>query len=427
MAKKKAPPINRDVGMQLRGPRLSRLRAIQLIIYSIEKHPEQSAYVTVEFQGDVYLRQADAQSSSEYHEENKDYDLETRFTLVSDEVRNTLVAFCDCWIDKLLSPSAMFGFYVPNDIGKEKNTETTKALGITWPTSPIMELLSKKDFSDRCLIPCVRAIVLAEYKRQAEKHGKENDGARHTGGGALTNLSLLEKWADSDWTAFLRQIEWKFGGCDEQTLEQELVKDIQRSRHYRSTLAGKEGQIVSSLNNLIDRKHGIKDPTQRFIHASDVLLVFEQVGAGTIQLSDPAWKLWERLENPTDERRVAEKIEAVCPNVPSDALSRWNRAAALGIIEQQERPDDKSMLAMKYRIYDECDELLGRLRAKGSQSTLTVAELDALVSSLFDASKTRLQDCGKDYSYTLKNETALRNIIWGLIDSCYLHFDARNV
>src|SRR4051812_16091173 len=90
--------INRDVGEQSKGPRLQRLRTIDLILDAVNRPENVVAYCAVELNADVYLREVSKDGTKEYHEEDKNYSEEIRFTFASPQVLNTLVIFIDCWI-----------------------------------------------------------------------------------------------------------------------------------------------------------------------------------------------------------------------------------------------------------------------------------------------------------------------------------------
>ena len=89
--------INREAGDKAKGPRLQRLRCISLFLDAITKSDDPHFYAAVEHKEDVYLK--DGRTGIDYLEQNKNFDSETSFTLNSPNILNTLVGFCDMWVE----------------------------------------------------------------------------------------------------------------------------------------------------------------------------------------------------------------------------------------------------------------------------------------------------------------------------------------
>jgi hypothetical protein len=279
--------VKRDVGAQSKGPRLQRLRAVLLLIKSAEHYPQKNVFTAVEFQGDVFVTTADISETVEYHEEDKNYELSTTFTLNSPEVLNALVSFVDCWISKNMSPSVLFGFYTPNKYAKEKSTQRNKSSGLIWPQEPVLELLtlfnceSPEDQISSTTVKLVKQATIDEYDAQAKKHAADSSDG-NLSSRPLHNLQTIRQWNLPDWNAFLLQIEWKFGEDDCDSINKEIVEAIQSSHLYNEQLAGKEELIINALVNLIDMRQEFEDPCQRFVHVAEVSLAFQQVQSGVL-------------------------------------------------------------------------------------------------------------------------------------------------
>jgi hypothetical protein len=411
--------INRDVALQSKGPRLQRLRAVLFLIRALSGYPETNFLACVEFQGDVFATRGDTNQCEEYHEENKNYDPDIAFSMNSNEVLNTLVSFCDCWIGKQCSKTVKFGFYTPNHFTKERTTQANSAAGIVWPDDPILAHLSAEQIDDSVL-KCAKAAIIAEYEVQAKKH---KNAVSDTPGLPLVNLERIRRWDDARWRDFFGQIEWRFGEDDTESIIPTIVDAIQRSPFYNEQLANREGQIISALLNLIDSRQVNKDAMQRFVYASDVRVAFMEVSAGTVLLSDPAWEAWEQLAQPTDSRNLADKVTNVCPNVSTADLARWTRKAASSLIEQQTLAEDKRVLSLKFRIFDACEETLQQLKASFSQNGLTNSEVNDCLAKLVESAKLRYRDCTQTYNYSLKSEDSIQSMVYALFEGCFLNFD----
>jgi hypothetical protein len=422
-SRKKAAPVVRDVGPQSKGPRLQRLRAVLLLLESTAPYQcgDTVTWVGVEFQGDVFESTASRETSEEYHEENKNYAPTTSFTMNSEEITNSLVAFVDCWISKGCSKHVRFGFYCPNNYTQENKTARTTALGVEWPEGPVLESLQKKAFDDPKVLDAAKRSVLDAYSKQAEQHG--NPTAKGTFSVALANFETIKQWDANQWKDFFGQIEWKFGEDDATSIEKTVFNAVQASPYFNEQLAHKEHIVVSLLLDLLDKRQAFSDPTQRVIHVAEVALKFKEVETGAVRLTDPAWQMWEAIPSPTDTRNLAGKVNAVCPTVIPNDVSRWSRRAAHSLIEQRELPDDKQVLAMKYQIYEACEGKLSQLMKARTTTSLSAIEVEAAFTDLMDTANKRVEDCLKQHHYRLKSSASIESMVFELFDSCYLSFD----
>ncbi|MDB5345774.1 MAG: hypothetical protein JWP89_4151 [Schlesneria sp.] len=415
---KKKPQVTRDVGLQSKGPRLQKLRAVLLLIEATMTYPESHAYAAVEFQGDVFIGSGAASGGQEYVEENKYYDPSVSFTMNSNEVLNPLVGFCDLWISKGCSKHLLFGFYTPNHFTTEKNTERTRTLGIEWPDGAMLDFLASGRIEAPKVLDAAKRAVIGEYEEQVERH-KVADLEVH-GSSPLCNLSMIKAWSDAQWKLFFLQIQWKFGEDDAAKIQQAILDAIQRSPAYNEQLAGKELQIVALLMDRIDMRQAIRDRTQRFIHVSDVILAFKEVEAGTVKLPDPTWQMWERLPKPTDTRNIKDKVTSFCPTVRPAIVERWSRRATQSLVEQRAFENDKQILALKYHVFDACEEKLSN--DMDGQMTVDSAALETLMQSVINTAVKRVAECSEQYTYRVKSATSIEAMVYELVDSCYLSF-----
>lgn len=416
---RRLPPLTRDVGVQSKGPRLQRLRAALMLVKATANYPDVNVYAAVELQGDVFVSSADATKSEEYVEENKNYDPSVSFTMNSNEVLNSLVSFCDLYVSKGCSKCLRMGFYSPNNFTTENNTSRTRQAGIDWPDGPMLDFLSSGRIDDPKVLEAAKRAIVAEYDRQASARGDCLTNKPSTF--ALGNLGMLKGWCDGQWKDFLGQIEWKFGEHGTESIIQDLVDAIQASPMYSEQLAGKENQIIALLIDLIDKRQAIQDPTQRFIHVAEVILAFKEVENGTVKLPDPTWQMWEQLPRPSDTRNIEDKVAAYCPTALPETISRLSRRAAQSMVEQRALDDDKQVLALKYQIYDACEQRLSELsRAEGIADE---ARLQNILSELLKTAEQRFGQCSVQYHYRLVSPSSVQAMVYELFDSCYLSFD----
>lgn len=371
----------------------------------------EQVYVAVEAEGDVVLSTASASGSSVYSEEDKNYG-DGSFTFVNPSVLNSIVIFADQWLAWRYSTKIRFGLYTTVDIGKEKVAGRVKDLQLNLPAKPILACLRNADYSDPNLLPCVSALVVDEYRAQYKKAGKVGFG------------DVIADWDDATWLAFFGRITWLFSSDDEVASEAKLIVAIKQCPHYRPAHDGKEQIIASALMDMFDKKQLLPDYVERFVHAAHLENLYNRVERGEIKRVDPTWKEWEKIPPPTDQRNVGEKFQAVCPALRRPVLGRYQRQASAGHSEIEEHGQDKSVLALRYQIYDACEEALLDLAAKAG--TLSEKQLDSELEKLVHVALARVNCRAPEYDYRFRNETFVRNIILTLFDSCYLSLDLTN-
>lgn len=402
--------ISRDAAAQQAGIRLQRLRAVSLLLDALDQSKSSHVLCATEYDGDVCLLKAPGRTPNLYSEENKNYAPDSNFTFASSEVLNTIVIFLDSWLSKNASPNCRFGFYATNGIGKERESERTKSLAISLPASGVLDCLKRYDLDDPALLDCVKKFVLDEYSKQ---YPGENKGF----------LSVIERWNDSSWKSFFKLIDWRFGQPDEIELESEIRSKIRSSSHFNENLTGKESLIISAAVDLFDTSSA--DPTERFVHGSQLQMIFYQAQAGALKRVDPNWKAWEKIDAPTDLRNLREKLVDACPSISNSVIQSLSRKAASGTYEINEYKDDKSIRALQFQIYDVCFDRLLVVQKKFELVTPTEQQIEDCVHELVAAIVLRLESLSKDYTYGITNADSFRNLLLNLFDSCFLAFDAR--
>ena len=401
--------IDRSAAASAKGPRLQRLRVALFLLEAIAERSTVQAYAAVEARGDAFIAASTSTTSTVYSEEDKNHDEDGAFTFVSGDVLNSIVLFVDQWLNWHYA-SLRFGLYTTVSVGKERNAGRVKDLGLTLPNKPILELLRSRDYSsDPHLLPCVIALVLHEYETQYQK----------TSG--LGHLAILRQWPESTWKDFLGLITWLFDDANEAVAEKKLVEAVKNCRFYNDLHEGKEEIIASALLDEFDRKQLAPDFAERFVHASEVELLFRKVASGELRPVDPTWRTWGDIPEPTDQRNVTEKLLAACPTLSRGALSRYQRRTAAGLSELDAHAQDKNVLAMRFQIFDVCEGALSALAARAS--TLTEVELEEELKTLTMLAVARVAERAAEYGYTHKTQMFVHGLVLELFDSCFLAFD----
>ena len=402
--------INREAGDKAKGPRLQRLRCVNLILDAIEKSAKPHIYAAVEHKEDVFLK--DITQKKDYLEQNKNFDEQTTFTFNSHEIINTMVGFCDMWIEYIVKSKQVYlGFYATNGIGKENKTASIIKLNIELPNEPILELLQKYSFDTPNLLPIVKALIIEEYKKQYS--GKNSEG----------NIKSIEALSDDDWKAFLKRIDWKFGEINEEEVQGMILEKLQKCKLFSHEHTGQEENILRNLMDLLDERQCVEDLLGKFINFADVKLIFVQASnlASIPKADDPIFKIWNQIPPPTDKRNIIDKIKAVCLTVETKRMSAYARKTAGSRIIQDDKSSDKSFLSLRYRIFEKCADALDAYLKELPEGTLsTQVEIDKLFNHLYLSAIAYVQTMSTDFNYSLKSGPVIEGIVVELFDSCYL-------
>jgi hypothetical protein len=234
--------IDREAGDKSKGSRLQRLRAIKFLLGKVNDKDNIAVCAATEFHDDVYHETVKDDGTVEVISEgDKNYAPGVSFSFHSDEVKNTLVGFIDCWIKRENSQSLNFCFYTNAKCGSEKNI---KAIKEVRPKKSILKQLMDRDYKDPLLLPYVKEVIIKDYQKQYEAEV-------HKGKGYLTTL---ENWSDLQWTEFLNTIDWQFEKEDDKKLEITLLENIKKSNPYSLNIEGKERLILIALENKFETK-----------------------------------------------------------------------------------------------------------------------------------------------------------------------------
>ncbi|MBY0091421.1 hypothetical protein H7S74_13285 [Priestia aryabhattai] len=396
----------REVGEQGKGFRLQRLRAIQLLLGEMRKSDKVYVYAATEHIDDLYIKSVEQESVNEYTEGDKDYASKKAFSFMSEEVRNTLVGFIDCWLQNKNS-NLIFGFYTNVAIGRENNTATIKKMGLSLPDRPIIELLKEKNYDYQNLFSCIKTIIIDYYKSEYD-----NDEE-------LGFVSVIDSIPDKLWIEFFNKIEWKFDQEDDKELEETLIEEIKNCKFYNISIEGKEKYILGALEREFEMKQSLPDILAKQVTHSDVKTIFLELANHQFKRNDPAWEDWEDLDQPVDKRNINMKITAVCEDYNPKKLGLIARKVG-SVKKELQKLDYKERGSYQYRIYEACVEKLIDLVVT---QPVDPAILDTWFDELLASSKLHLDDKSQDYTYPFKSIDTLKNTIYELFDSCFLAFD----
>ncbi|MFU2014797.1 hypothetical protein ACM6Q7_06925 [Peribacillus butanolivorans] len=405
--------INREVGEQGKGFRLQRLRAIKYLIDKMLVSDKAYLYAATEYFDDVYFKSVEGEDISEIAEGDKNYKSVKGFTFMSDEIKNSLIVFLDCWFLNS-SEYLTFCYYTNVDISKERNSEHIKDLGIELPKEPIIKMIINKSYTtDKDLLEIIKTVLIVEYEKQYS--GKEQSGY----------LEQIKIMPNELWIDFLNKIDWKFNEENESELKATLMQDIAKFSNEKRDLLGKEAYVIAALLDELEQRQNSKDLMSRFITDSIVKLVMLEIATNQRRTSDPIFKSWNELEA-TDKRNLNEKILSVCSSFDEKLISIYSRKVGNTRIEYSKiLAEDKG--AYQFRIYDICDENLYKILRKAKETEITEEMVESWIEELKECAEEHIDEMSKDYSYPFKNKKSIEGAILELFDSCYLSFDSEGL
>lgn len=143
------------------------------------------------------------------------------------------------------------------------------------------------------------------------------------------------------------------------------------------------------------------------------------------QDDNAAFEEWDKT-NPEDIRNISDKLKSVCSTIKDVRIKKYSRDIAIGKVELS-RHSERYISAMKYRIFEVCQDELLEFNESRIESVLTLPEINALIERYTNRAVSIIEDKSKDYIYPLKNRDILRKTVLALIDECYLSFDEEGI
>ncbi|MBB2951179.1 serine protease [Sphingobacterium sp. JUb56] len=124
----------------------------------------------------------------------------------------------------------------------------------------------------------------------------------------------------------------------------------------------------------------------------------------------------------TDKRNLMQKILAVNTDFSETKMKRLCRQLALGKAEL-EFIQERDMSAIKYRLFEECQEVLEDFVDDNIGTVLTQEQIEGLIQKFTDSAIEIIEIKSKMYRYPKIDNNLMRKIVLDLINECYLSFD----
>jgi hypothetical protein len=128
----------------------------------------------------------------------------------------------------------------------------------------------------------------------------------------------------------------------------------------------------------------------------------------------------------SDSRNLIEKIQAVNNTISELKIQRYCRELALGKSELSSILE-RDLSAIKYRIFEACQEELVDFVDKNPNKTLSTDEIKGLIEKFTEKGIEIIKVKSAKYKYPNLDDELIKRIVLDLINECYLSFDAEGV
>lgn len=405
--------INRDAGDKVKGFNLQKNRAIYSILKSIEEYKDCNMFysqIALEADDDVNISLNIEGEVKKSFEQDKNIESSSKLTFNSEDILKSLVNFMDIWISNRSSKNVNFIFYSTSEYGLESKKNKSKIiqdLQLTLPENPILEYLKNKTIDSDFLENFLKPYLIHIYRTYYEKHLE-------------SNIKIIEAWDTQSWIDFFNSIFWIFQGENNNELENLIIDEIRNCKFFNHSLIGKEELIYSRLEQELNKKMISNDYSQRFLHLSEIQLIFKQVESVQVSKMDKSGTQLDEIDI-TDTRDVKKKILDVCKDYNNKLLVDYKLRAGTSLIEEKSEICQRSVKSQKFQIYLAINDYI--LSNIDNFNNKTKIEMKNEIDKIFDIAIKTITEERSDYYYPLNNEVSVKNMVISLLEECYVAFD----
>ncbi len=199
-----------------------------------------------------------------------------------------------------------------------------------------------------------------------------------------------------------------------------------RTKDFSEILDDKFKLVEWDLLDLIKKIHACESDALAKIQQIVKNDILPQMDNNTLKSDVSASDGWKNLDDTDDIRNFEDKIKAVNNTIWEKRINKYFMDIASGKAEL-ESYDERDVSAMKYRIFEVCQNELLEFCDSRKDASLTKIDIDSLISKYTDQAVEIIGERSKDYKYPVRNRDILRKIVLALIDECYLSFDENGV
>lgn len=406
-----------------RGLGFQRTRAVYRLLTLIKKNGNKPVYCATEFIEDSLTLVPSENGLKLGLEENKNYSSGLSYN--SDEIKNTLVAFSDQYIN-FFADSATIDFSV-FCLAKLANESIDNAKLAIWVPSfttstpkkttfnILFKLHEKQDLTTEEII-IAKEIFLDEYKKQYSVYSDKEKTKLETIGG---NYQKVCSWSYEEFYHFLKSISFIFNDVPDDSFESQVLDEIKNCEFYNYKLQGMERVLLSVLENTFDKRQQNEAKFSRFVSRSDVENIYLKIAANSEEYKplDPSWLVFSKIEI-DDQRNLKEKYEDVCSDITMRKISMLSLKASCS--RESESVFENEYVSLRCKVFQWCSEYIEK---KCVSDNYSIDFLDGLLDDMVELCYSKLTDLKRTYKIRINDKESIKGIILSLIDDCYLAYD----
>ncbi|HEJ8024046.1 TPA: hypothetical protein SMI40_003461 [Serratia liquefaciens] len=406
-----------------RGLGFQRTRAVYRLLTLIKKNGNKPVYCATEFIEDSLTLVPSENGLELGLEENKNYSSGLSYN--SDEIKNTLVAFADQYIN-FFADSATIDFSVfclaklaAESIENAKLAIWVPSFTTITPKKTTFNILcklhEKKELTTEEII-IAKQIFLGEYIKQYSVYSdKEKKELKNIGG----NYHKISSWDDDEFYKFLKSVNFIFNDISDDVFESQVIEEIKNCEFYNYKLQGMERVLLSVLENTFDKRQQNEPKFSRFVSRSDVENIYLKIAANSEEYKplDPSWLVFSKIEI-DDQRNLKKKYEDVCSDITMRKINRLSLKASCS--RESESVFENEYVSLRCQIFQWCSE---HIEEKCISDNYSIDFLDGLLDDMVDLCYNKLTDLKRTYKIRINDKESLKGIILSLIDDCYLAYD----
>ncbi len=401
--------INRDAGDKFKGLTLQKVRAVYSVLKALNTSQKKVdlIYFAIEADDDIQIVESTEGKLNLTFEQNKDLQSKGVLTINSTDVYKSLINFIDIWIRQRESDSIKFVFYTTCNIGKEQTSKVITELELSLPEEPVINIIKSSEIDDGFLEDFFVPYMSEVYRKAYESHDK-------------SYIGIISEWDLEKWKSFLNRIEWVFLGRSVDKIDEEIISEITKCDFYNVSLVGKEKAISARIEQELERRMANDDYVSRFLHLSDIKLIFKEAESDDIDFDDITGEILDQIDV-TDTRDVQQKINSVCPSASGRVLNHYKILASEALLVERSQKFPHPFKSQKYQIYTAVQDYIIR----NSEDLLELNEkaLIGVLDSMCDLAIQRVKVDKADFRYPVNDDQSIRNMVFGLLDQCYIAFD----
>jgi hypothetical protein len=202
-------------------------------------------------------------------------------------------------------------------------------------------------------------------------------------------------------------------------------KKPKRKSSFDAEINGKFDFEEWDFKTLIEKINDCESSQLIKIHQILINEKLINLGEITKNKDDSASNSWDNLEQ-KDIRNFKDKLISVNSSIKNLRIEMYCREIASGKYELSNY-SDRDISAMKYRVFEICQNELYEFCEENEKEELTTKEIKDLIEKFTNQAFNVIEERAKDYAYPIKNKDSLRKVVLALIDECYLSFDVKGI